>query len=200
MQKFQNHEQMKEYVEKERKRLEERKNKVKEIVSNTDYINWLQKFTLIYPNFRSNDFFNNNKISDSDKENVNNLMLLFEAIYNYSHDNYIYALKESDFTEYYRVKYNNVGYEFGIITDQKTLFFCKRVNQIDDTFIDFNDILLGKKQKNTEYIEKRLIELSNIISYFYEQDIPLKAIKTTINDTLFDIEEKNKQKVKLLRR
>ena len=201
MQRFENREQMNEYVEKERKRLEERKNKVKEIVSNDNYINWLQEFTIKYPNFRSDTLFDNNKLSLIDKDNINNLKLLFEAIYNYASSNYIYPLNDFDFVEYYRIKYNNISYEIGIITDKGTLFFCERVNNIDDTFIDFNNIILNKKEDSTEFIEKRLTELSNIITYFYEQNIPLNAIKSTINDTLWSIEElDNKNSKKMLKK
>lgn len=201
MQKFENHEQMKEYVEKERKRLEERKKIKKEIVSNDNYINWLESFTNKYYKFRDDDFiYNKHDLTDDDLENVNNLSLLYSGINDYATGNYIYPFADSDFVYYYKIKYNNIGYEIGVITGRENLYFCEKNTNIDDSFIDFNDIILNTKSERTEYIEKRLLQLSNIIKYFYEEKIPLNAIKSTINDTISNIENTSYNKIKTLRR
>lgn len=201
MQKFENHEQMREYVQKERQRLDERKNKIKEIISNNNYINWLQKFTLTYPKFRNDDFINNkDKLEESDLKNIDNVSLLYYGIKDYANSNYIYPFIDSDFVKYYRIKYNNIGYEIGMIIGQETLFFCERVDNIDNTFIDFNNIILNKKEENTKFIEERLNELSNTITCLHEQNIPLDIIKSIIDDNIFNIEEKSKIKSKIYRR
>lgn len=199
MQKIENHEQMREFVEKEKKRLEVRQNKIKELISNNKYITWLDKFTNKYSTFRDDDFlYDKDNLSKEDLENVDNLNLLFNGIENYAKDNFIYPYADSDFVNYYRIMYNNFGYEIGVITGQGTLFFCEKTNYIDDSFIDFNDIILNKKQKNTDLINKRLAELSSIITYFYEQNVPLFAIKSTVTDTLWQIEENSIKSTKKL--
>ena len=55
MQKIESREKMREYIEKERQRLEARKNKMHEIISNDRYIKWLEEFTKIYSKFSIHD-------------------------------------------------------------------------------------------------------------------------------------------------
>ncbi|MBQ8891627.1 MAG: hypothetical protein IJ068_02050 [Bacilli bacterium] len=188
MQKIESREKLHELVEKDKKRLEARKNKIHEIVSNDVYIKWLERFTNKYDKFQDDEFFYDKKhLSDEDLDNVNNLSLFFDAINHYASLNYIYPKKEFDFTHYYQIKYNGIGYEIGVITGQGTVSFCERTYNITDEFIDFNDIMINKPQEKTEYFNKRLIELSSIIGYYYEQGIPMHAIEQTINNTLSDI-------------
>ena len=190
MQKIETREQMREIIEKERKRLEERKNIMHEIVSNNKYIKWLEEFTKKYPKFYNNDFFyeESDKVTKVDLENIDYLGLLFEGINDYAKKNYIYRVNESDYIDYYDIKYNNIGYRIGVLTGQGTIVYCEREIVVDNA-IDFNDIILNKKQKNTDYYNKRLLELSNIISYYYEQGIPLVAIEKTIDSTLWNIKD-----------
>ena len=156
-------------------------------MSNNEYISWLEKFTEKYSRFSDDSFsVKDKKITSTDLENSQNLSLLYEGIHNYAKENYIYAKQSYDFDNYYLIKYNNIGYKIGVMTGQGTYFFCERINEVTDEYIDFNDILLNKKQENTDYYNRRLLQLSSIISYYYEQGIPLKAIEKTIDDTLWN--------------
>ena len=186
---------MKELVEKEKIRLEKIQNRIKNIISNPDYMNWLEQFSLKYPNFNSYEFYFNDKLSKEDKDNSNDLALLYEGISNYAHDNYLYPISDSMYSGYYRIHYNNVGYEIGVIKDQKIITLCKRFDSYDDTFIDFNDIMLNRKQPNTDYITERLQELSNIVVGFYENNIPLRAIKSTLGKTITNLELESQEKL-----
>jgi len=192
MQKIESREKMREFIEKEKQRLEARKNKMHEIVSNDSYIKWLEEFTRRYPKFSTYDL-DLAKLNKVDIENIDYLCLLYEGINDYAKNNYIYLVKDIDYREYYRIKYNGIGYIIGILSNYGNIIFCEKTIITDD-FIDFNDIILNKKQKNTEYYNKRLLELSNIISYYYEQGIPLRAIEKTIENTLWDIKD-NQEKI-----
>ena len=94
-----------------------------------------------------------------------------------------------NFGNFYNIKLENIGFEIGILGRQGTLFFCNRVsieNQKD--FIDFNDILNNKNVNvNATAIENKLNELSNLITSLYKSGIPLKAIKSILNNTLKEI-------------
>ena len=200
MQKFENHEQMRAFVEKEKQRLLEIKKKVEEIKSNPNYILWLQEFTIKYPVFTDDSLEDLKKLSTIDKENVSSLGFLFDCIYDYAENNYVYAFKDSDFTRYFNIEYNNIGYKIGLMSGQGIFHFCERLKKIDNTFIDFNDILLNKKQEKTKFIKEKLNELSNYIMNLNEQDIPLKAIKETVNNCFLDIEGLNYKHNKMLKK
>ena len=199
MQKVESRQKMLELVEKERKRLEKRKQKIHEIITSNGYILWLEKFTQKYTQFRDEDFlyniYKNKDITKEDLENMDYLGLLFEGIYEYAENNYIFPISDSNYTSFYKIKYNNIGYEIGSISGQITQFYCKRVNGNIDNFIDFNDIILNKKQPNTDYFNKRLLQLSNIIHYYYEQGIPLNSIDKVMNEAIWNIRDNERNKI-----
>ena len=65
----------------------------KNIISNNDYILWLEKFTITNPNFTTEDWlYYPNKISDEDKEQVKKLELCYSGIYMYAESNFIYTV------------------------------------------------------------------------------------------------------------
>lgn len=202
MQKIESREKMHAYAEEVKKKLLLRKNKMQEIISSNEYILWLEKFTEKYSGFSDDSFSDKDKkITSIDLENSRNLSLLYEGISNYAKENYVYAKSDLKFGDYYVIKYNNIGYKIGAMSGQGTFFFCERTNEITDDFIDFNDIILNKKQKNTDYYNKRLLQLSSIISYYYEQGVPLQAIEKTIDDTLWQIKDnQDKSSKKILKK
>ena len=159
------------------------------ILSNTDYIKWLDRFTIEHSSFFDKDWLHSpEKISKEDLERVNNLHLMYRGIDTYANKNYIYPTS-CNFGNFYNIKLENIGFEIGILGKQGALFFCNRVsieNQKD--FIDFNDILNNKNVNvNATAIENKLNELSNLITSLYKSGIPLKAIKSILNNTLKEI-------------
>lgn len=163
--------------------------KMQKILSNTDYIKWLDRFTIEHSSFFDKDWLHSpEKISKEDLERVNNLHLMYRGIDTHANKNYIYPTS-CNFGNFYNIKLENIGFEIGILGRQGTLFFCNRVsikNQKD--FIDFNDILNNKNVNvNATAIENKLNELSNLITSLYKSGIPLKAIKSILNNTLKEI-------------
>lgn len=199
MKNIDNHEKMKEYVKLEQRKLEERKYQIKQLMSNYKYITWVENFTKIYPKIREDDFlYPKLKLDSKDIELGKKLNLLYEGINTYASKNYIYPSKDSDFVEYYKIKYNNIGYEVGIILGQRPLCFLEKVDEFDNTFIEFSDIVLNKKQVSTDYIEKELNELKNILEKFYKIGIPFPALKETIDNVIWSMELKESNKPRMV--
>lgn len=162
--------------------------KMQEMLSNTDYIKWLNNFTVEYSSFSDNDWlYFPERISKEDLERVNNLHLIYRGIEKYASENYIYPIN-CDFGNFYKIKSENIGFEIGMLIGQGTLFFCNRVqveNQKD--FIDFNDILNNTKNDNVTTIKNKLNELSNLVVSLHKSGVPLEAIVITLDNTLNEI-------------
>ena len=119
----------------------------------------------------------------------------------YSNENYIYPL-ECKFGNFYKIRFNNIGFEIGVLVGQGTVFFCNRV-EIDNEkdFIDYNDIINNKMSENTLLIKNKLNELSDLVVSLYDSGVPLEAIIIALDDTLTKIENQNNlNKVKKLKK
>jgi len=176
--------------------------KMKKMLSDTEYIKWLDRFTLKHSGFDDSEWlYFPNKISKKDMEHIKDLYLMYSIIEKYSNENYIYPL-ECKFGNFYKIRFNDIGFEIGVLVGQGTVFFCNRV-EIDNEkdFIDFNDIINNKTSENTLLIKKKLNELSNLVVSMYESGVPLEAITIALDDTLTKIEEQNNlNKVKKLKK
>ena len=173
--------------------------KIKTLMSNTTYIDWLNQFTQDKDEFYDDDWlYCTEKISEFDKENVKKLCLLYKGIENYSQQNHIYP-KPCEFGNFYKIKLNDFGFKIGILVGQGTVFFFKKASLEDDKdFIDFNSIMIEKKQDNLEQINTALNALSNMIITDYENGVPLESIINTINNTIKEITSKKEDKSKVL--
>lgn len=183
------------------KMLKNNDEKSKEIISNTDYLKWLERFTIEHQSFTDDTWLCfPEKISKEDHEMVNSLHLLYEGIDLYAKKNYIYPT-ECEFGGYYRIKLDNVGYEVGMLVGQGTLFFCNRtpINK-DLEYIDFNDIIGNKKKDNVDIITRQLEDLSNRVLELYKKGIPLDALIETLDATLTGIKKEEKNLTKTLKR
>lgn len=183
------------YIAKEKVKSE----KIKSMMSNTAYIEWLNQFTQNKDRFSDNDWlYSPEKISESDRENVEKLCLFYEGIGNYAQQNHIYPIP-CGFGNFYRVKLNGFGFEIGILVGQGTAFFFKKVSLEDDKkFIDFNDIIIGKKQDNVDQINASLDSLSSMVITAYESGVPIEAIVSTFDHTMKGITSKKEDKPKTL--
>ena len=112
--------------------------------------------------------------------------MLYEIIEEYATKNYIYPIKFG-WVYYYNIKFNNNGFQIGIISGQGTRTVCAKakVNEKQD-FIDFIDIINDKKRDNVEIIETKLEELSNYVVSLYESGIPKEAIKKTLESLILN--------------
>lgn len=175
--------------------------KRKEMFSNTNYVKWLESFTIEHPVFSDDDWlYFPEKISQEDNEKVKNLHLFYEGIELYAKKNYIYPTK-CDFGGYYNIKLDNISYEIGMLVGQGTLFFCNRKPIDKDLeYIDFNDIMADKKKDGVDVITQQLKDLSDKILELHKKGIPLDALIETLDTTLTGIKEKEKNPTKTLKR
>lgn len=136
----------------------------KALISNTEYILWLENFTVVNPSFEEDSWlYYPEKISKEDSERVNELCCFFNGITKYADQNFI-PVHYSDFDTYVFVKFNNIGYKIGIISGQGSFAYCERVDiSADNSFINFNDVINNKKQENVDYIREKLNSISSII-------------------------------------
>ena len=169
-------------------KMEKREERIKNLVANTDYIEWLNEFTLINGDFYENDWeYSNTKLPKEEMENVKKLGDFYEAINEYAARNYIYP--ESDkFTRFYRVRYDANMFNIGGIFGQGSEFFCVRKKLDDESkYLDIEDVINNKVQPNKPIIEKSLDQLSNTIITLHEDGVPYIAIEDSVNKTLMKI-------------
>ena len=128
----------KSFIEKEKLRLE----KIKLMMSNTDYIEWLKHFENGGDGFNSDDWvYFPEEIEVSDKENVENLYLFYRGIDEYAKQIGFHATR-CEFGQFYKVRLEDFGFKIGIMVGQGTIFFFEKLpieNDID--FIDFKKIM-----------------------------------------------------------
>ena len=184
-----------EVVEKENQKNE----RIRVLMSSTDYIKWLIAFTKDKEVFFDDEWdYSSEKLSNANQEKVDDLALFFEGIYHYTKANYIYS-SSRPFGECYQIKMDDNGFEIGYLTGQGTKFYCKKISlEEEKNVIDFMDIVNDKKQDNVEYIEKNLEDLSKLFIDLYNNGIPIEAMVETINRAIRHINRKEQDKIKVL--
>lgn len=159
--------------------------RAKSIVADTSYMLWLENFTNSIPIFSDDSWlYHPDEISKEDAEKVNDLCSFFNGISAYAERNFL-PIYSKDYTSYVCIKFNNIGYEIGLVSGQGTYAYCQRVEVSSDrVFIDFNDIVANKKQTHVEQVTKTLDKISLLIEQLLICDIPVEAISTRIQDTI----------------
>lgn len=177
----------------------EKEKNIKTMMSNTDYLFWLDRFTQDKEVFYDDQWlYFSDKINDSDKKNVEKLKLFYEGIDEYANKNYIYPISW-DYGNYYKIKLDNLGFKIGLTYGQGISFSCERVFvDNEQEFIDFNDIITDKKKNNVDEFDIKLNTLADYIKNIYEQGVPGQAIVSTLINAISYIETKENKKVKKL--
>ncbi|MEE3342582.1 MAG: hypothetical protein VZS44_00645 [Bacilli bacterium] len=172
--------------------INETREKTRQMMSNTNYIEWLYKYTEDKESFSDIDLLYI-KINSNNKENAEALNLFYNGIKEYAEQNYIYPMP-CNYGHYYKVKLDNHDYGFaiGIQIGQGSLYFCNRipVNK-DKDFISFNDIMNNKKQPNVDHINRSLNSFARTIIDLDKKGIPIEAINDTYNKTINDLTSNN---------
>lgn len=89
----------------------EENNRLSEIISNYDYVNWLLEFTKKNKLFFSDgNKININELSENDRKMVNDLRLFFLAVLNYVEMNNL-KVDFNDYVESFVIEYKNVYFE-----------------------------------------------------------------------------------------
>ena len=167
--------------------INERNEQIDNLMSNTDYIEWLNKFTKDKKGFSSDHWaYFPNEISSYDRKNVEELGLFYEGIDKYAEQNHLYPTP-TEFGNFYKIRLNKHGYIIGVLVGQGTAFYCKRVPvKNKKEFIDFNDIMLNKKQDNVEKYDYTLDVITRSIINAYgngaSMDLIINALYYTLNN------------------
>lgn len=146
-------------------RLIERMEQEKKLVSNYDYISWLEKFTLLHESFADNSWlYSPGEISKEDLSNVENLCYFFNGITDgYCQKYYINTDSHDDFErECIHIKYNNVGYQIGLVVGQGSYVYVNREEPKDDA-IEFCNVVNDIKPEDFETKESLLKEFESVI-------------------------------------
>ncbi len=173
-----------EYIEKEKNKIE----KINILMSNTNYLEWLNQFTQDKESFCDDDWlYFSDLISETDRENVSKLCLFYEGIERFAKSNHIYPIQDK-FGNVYKIKLNEIGYEIGILIGQGSVFSCKRCPiKNEKEFIDFNDIMNNKKQEQVDRINTCLETISKMVVATYESGVPIESIIYTLDNTIKEI-------------
>lgn len=165
------------------------------LMSNIDYIHWIDNYIEVNKGFSEDDLICfSSYLSIGDKEHIGLLPLFYRGISNYAGNHYTYA-KFNEFGEYYNLKYENIGLEVGILEGENLSHYCNKIEiKEDDSFIDFQDILLENTQERVDQITESLNGIAESIIEAYENGIPLRSIENTVISSIKNVKEKHKEK------
>lgn len=160
-----------------------------ELVSNSEYILWLEKFTVEHPIFSSDQWlYAPEELSKEDFANVELLSLFLEGIDNYAGRNFLTLIPSDlgdDWGHHVFIKFNNVGYDIGVEHGQGSYNYCERIDiSSDKHFIDFNDIMSNKKQDHVDSITAKLNDLSNLLDDMLASGVPETKISSIVESAI----------------
>ena len=164
---------VKEYIEE----LKIKDEKIKTIMSSTNYVEWLKKFTQDKDNFADIEYaYGSDELTEIDRNNIELLYLFYKGIERYASMNRIVP-NYFDFGEYYKVKYNDFYFKIGIAYGQGSSIFCNKVTGKNlKGFINFNNIL----NNNSDNLNK----LSNLVNAMIQSGMKADDIIDTVNTTI----------------
>ena len=159
--------------------------KKKKIISNYDYISWLEKFTLSHDSFADDSWlYNPSEISKEDLKNVRMLDIFFGALSEYCHKYYINIDCDEEYEEErINLKYNGVGYVLGLVVGQGSYVYVLR-KHLEDNEIDFEDILKDTVPDDFEDKKALLQQFEQIVSEMKGMDVPLSAMLKIFNEQI----------------
>jgi len=153
----------------------------KEMISNTDYIEWLYNFTDAHPSFTSIqwDYQRPANIFDDDYEKVGLLTDFFVGIENYCDENMIAALGDvHDFA--YIIKYKDKYLKIGVCIGQGAFNYVEQCEEALSECILFESIMNNIKDHNKDKKEKELDELKQVVRRLRILDTPLDVVMKTV--------------------
>lgn len=135
-------------------KLRVKKEKMKQLISKTDYIKWLSSFLKDKHQFSDEDWiYFLDMFEDSDRLNMAKICLLYEVVSIYASKNNI-NINTCDYGNYYKVIYEDFCFDIGVKLDKGIMFFCNEDKiRENDTIIDFNN-LLDIKEKGKMLLKK----------------------------------------------
>ena len=159
--------------------------KKKKIISNYDYISWIEKFMLSHDSFADDSWlYNPSEISKEDLQNVRMLDIFFGALSEYCHKYYInFECDEVFDEERINLKYNGIGYQFGLVVGQGAYVYVLKKN-LEGNEIAFEDIFKDTVPDDFEDKKALLQQFEQLVAEMRGMDIPLSAIMKIFNEQI----------------
>lgn len=163
-------------------RLKIRAEEKKKLVSNFEYISWLEEFTLRYESFTDDSWlYKGEELSETDKANVDKINILFEAVSDYCHKYYIDTTGKERFeSERVYVKHNGVVYQIGLVVGQGAYVYVTR-QEPTDVAIEFSDVVNDKKPADFDAKDEQVKKLAQIVADMKALNVPISIILETVN-------------------
>ena len=154
----------------------------KELISNCDYMMWLEKFTLLYSSFADNTWlYKPDEISENEKEKVEKLELFFEGLSEYCHKYYInISCNERFEEERINIKHDGIGYQLGLVIGQGGYVYVER-KEPDENAIEFSDVLNDVVPADFESKKALLMQFEQLVSEIKAKDIPTSILLKIVN-------------------
>ena len=172
------------WLERQEKEYKKKQEFKKEMHLSTDYIDWIEKFTKENTIFATDSYlYDEDAVSEEEKENIFLLEALFEVITEYADNNYINPEKKDYEIDYY-IKHNDIGYQIGMNYGQGVTFHCARLEEPREESIEYKKLMSGVKLPSTIQAEYKLEELKELIERLVEEDVPIEAIHQTADATI----------------
>ena len=180
---------MKTSIEKQIERAEKRKEFFEKLLYSTEYMDWLMTFSKKIPQC-SADAADAEMFPIEDRKQLGCLPFFFEAIQEYSSENYIYPYKEP-LGEYYSIQYKGIGFDIGVDYGQGSFFYYRRLPVKRNSALDFKHLMSSVKLPETLLYDCKLEELVTFIEHLHEEDhVPLDAIRFKVEDTVQKIKNR----------
>lgn len=159
-----------------------RKEEKEKLISNYDYISWLEKFTTLYEKFSDDSWlYKSEELSEEDNANVNILWLFFEAISDYCNKYYIdISSDRGDEEECVNIRHNGIGYQFGLVCGQGSYVYVKRKIP-EENAIAFDDILNDSVPMDFEDKKELLKKFEQTLAEMKKIGIPMFNILEIVN-------------------
>lgn len=153
----------------------------KQIVSNYDYISWLENFTQTYATFSTDSWlYTKKEISEENYDNVQKLFLFFNAISNYCRRFYInIEWYEAFERERINIKHNNVGYQLGLVVGQGSFVYVS-CEEPQDNAICFDSIMNNVVPAEFKAKDELLQQFNSLLATMKEADMPSGIITDTL--------------------
>ena len=127
--------------------------KMNNMTSSEDYINWLCNYLKDNHYFYDEDWmYFPDTMAKEDRINASKICLLYQIVDKYAISKGINPEK-CKFGNYYRVSYYDFGFDIGARIDAGIMFFCNEDLDQNKKFIDFNEIL-DIKRESKDLIKK----------------------------------------------
>ena len=190
----------------------EMQEKIEELISDSQYIEWLDYFTKEHISIDDESWISRYRsLDDNNRNQVENLYFFYIGIRQYAKFNNI---KSSSLRSYY-IRFNdfyfNIGRSHGEFAMETYVSRHKPYkpglfedNDLSEKykqqFIDFNEIINNFGQYKSDLVSKQLCILSSLAKAIHKNGVPVESIIGTVNSTLTSVSQIEDEPKKLIRK